>query len=506
MDSDLFDLSQSVDFDISNYITTPAAVNADSNKSSDNSNLTPDPTLVDGNGSISDLSSSSNANSPTSLPPEPPKGNLLRGHTSTYSRGRHNKDNCLFITPEKLSDILTTDQNKLIHLSQLPDFKERSEIKPWLQRIFFPQGVDIVIERSDRNKVIFKCKGTVASTASACPFRIRATYSLKLKRWNIVIMNNTHTHPCQFNPASEEYKKFKNYMRKIGDIDTIKRFEEMEYRAKHELPVVPLLISCDCGLTTEINWFDVVLPAPKIINPKKVTKPGRKTSSVSLKALGEPKRCPAALVTPSSFAGDVESPSCLDFGSAVGGFDNSLGLDSDGSSSNSSSRCSSNSNNNSNDFGSNSVCLNMDVPPMTVTPTTVDKSYNSENEIDFTDMFKKLKKHHKSTTGRLKDKESQTKVVTQPETSSDRSTSDENAPNQLELSSDPTLGSLDDPSNGTGYNLKENEVIFDDSELTELLRQFEGYDDNLNAPGLPPPVNTDNTDPFTDLSLFNFCS
>ena len=504
MDSDLFDLSQSVDFDISNYITTTAAVGTDSNKSSDKSNLTPETTLIEGTGSISDPSSHSNANSPTALPPEPPRRNLLRGHTSTYSRGRHNKDNCLFITPEKLSDILTTDQNKLIHLSQLPDFKDRSEIKPWLQRIFFPQGVDIVIERSDRNKVIFKCKGTVASTASACPFRIRATFSLKLKKWNIVIMNNTHTHPCQFNPASEEYKKFKNYMRKIGDIDTIKRFEEMEYRAKHELPVVPILISCDCGLTTEINWFDVVLPAPRILNPKKVTKPGKRCSSVSLKSFAGSRGCPATLVTPSSFSGDVESPTrCIDFDSVVGGFDNSLGLNSPFS--DATSRCSSNNTNNTNN-NNNTVSPNVEVPPMTVTPTTVDKTYNSENEIDFTGMFKKLKKHRKLTTKRLKDKESQTETVTKPETSSNRSTSDENVSNQLEPNSDPTLGAPDDGSNAIGCDLKENEAIFDDSELTELLRQFEGYDNSLSGPGLPPPVGTDSTDPFADLSLFNFCS
>ena len=209
--------------------------------------------------------------------------------TSTTTCKPRQKREKLFTTVDKLSNFLNNDSNKLIHLEPVPIFNDKSEIKPWLQKIFFPQGIDLVIERSDKSKIIFKCKAVTRSTTTTvepeneinsttpiittnCPFRIRASYSLKLKKWNIVIVNNTHSHQCVFNPDSDEYKKFKNHLIATNDLNTIKEFEELEYKTKFKLPILPKVISCDCGLTSEVNWFDVVIPEPKISGTKKVTK------------------------------------------------------------------------------------------------------------------------------------------------------------------------------------------------------------------------------------------
>lgn len=211
----------------------------------------------------------------------------------------------LFTAPERVSDFLNHDSNKLIHLDPVPVFYDKAEIKPWLQKIFFPQGIDLVIERSDKSKIIFKCKAVTRPLATPeeaaitdgngtmtppeireptvdssrtpivttnCPFRIRASYSLKMKKWNIVIVNNTHSHQCVFNPDSDEYKKFKNHLLAEGDTTTIKEFEELEYKTKFKLPILPKVISCDCGLTSEVNWFDITIPEPKISGTKKVMK------------------------------------------------------------------------------------------------------------------------------------------------------------------------------------------------------------------------------------------
>ncbi|KAG0669797.1 hypothetical protein C6P45_003317 [Maudiozyma exigua] len=206
--------------------------------------------------------------------------------TTTKTCRPRQKREKLFTTVDKLSNFLNNDSNKLIHLEPVPIFEDKSEIKPWLQKIFFPQGIDLVIERSDKSKIIFKCKAVTRSTTDIqdetttttpiittnCPFRIRASYSLKLKKWNIVIVNNTHSHQCVFNPDSDEYKKFKNHLIATNDMGTIKEFEELEYKTKFKLPILPKVISCDCGLTSEVNWFDVVIPEPKISGTKKVTK------------------------------------------------------------------------------------------------------------------------------------------------------------------------------------------------------------------------------------------
>ncbi|SCU98020.1 LADA_0H10044g1_1 [Lachancea dasiensis] len=210
-------------------------------------------------------------------------------------------------------------QNKLIHLDPIPDFKDRQEIKPWLQKIFYPQGIEIVIERSDSIKVVFKCKatkrgrisrtttGTGASVSeenpespqaakrilqksskkkrcvspyNTCPFRVRATYSLKRKKWNIVVMNNGHSHELQFNADSDEYRKFKNHLREQQDWDAVRKFDELEVRSRFNLPIEPQSIPCDCGLTQEIKSFDIVLPTSDSLNKpadKTVSKPRHKS-------------------------------------------------------------------------------------------------------------------------------------------------------------------------------------------------------------------------------------
>ncbi|AAS53285.1 AFL087Cp [Eremothecium gossypii ATCC 10895] len=200
------------------------------------------------------------------------------------------------------------NQNKLIHLEPIPDFKDKNDIKPWLQKIFYPQGIEIVIERSDKIKVVFKCKaskrtksgsapGSQAGAAedelggqyetlplspvvtasqlrkkkravspyNTCPFRVRAAYSLKRKRWSIVVVNNGHSHPLKFNPDSAEYRKFKNNLRQECDWDAVKKFDELEYRSKFNLPTEPTPIPCDCGLTQEIESFNVILPSTNIL-------------------------------------------------------------------------------------------------------------------------------------------------------------------------------------------------------------------------------------------------
>ncbi|SMN19007.1 similar to Saccharomyces cerevisiae YGL071W AFT1 Transcription factor involved in iron utilization and homeostasis [Maudiozyma saulgeensis] len=204
------------------------------------------------------------------------------------------------------------EDNKLIHLDPVPNFIDKSDIKPWLQKIFYPQGIELVIERSDNTKVVFKCKASKrgknakepmiskdhqeklsnrndtsdddspddlinndstnkkknikkkkkrsVSRFNVCPFRIRATYSLKRKKWGIVVLNNSHSHDLEFNPNSEEYKKFKDKLKSDNDIEAIKKFDELEYRIRVHLPIQNTMIPCDCGMTSEIQSFNIVLP------------------------------------------------------------------------------------------------------------------------------------------------------------------------------------------------------------------------------------------------------
>lgn len=300
-------------------------------------------------------------------------------HSHSHSHEiKQNDDGSTSTTPHNINVALKNkEQNKLIHLDPVPNFNDKSDIKPWLQKIFYPMGIEIVIERSDSTKVIFKCKASKrgkknrlstvpfdeidttntnintnsmnmtnttnlkvenadttecndsffvhntkhitipkdnnndesyttldtpdsysnikleddkdslhnvngsgnssgktkkkrsVSKFNVCPFRIRATYSLKRKKWSIVILNNTHSHELIFNPNSEEYKKFKFKLRSNNELDVIKKFDELEYRVKSNLPINNLTIPCDCGLTNEIASFNIVLPKNNKSTPQR---------------------------------------------------------------------------------------------------------------------------------------------------------------------------------------------------------------------------------------------
>lgn len=105
-------------------------------------------------------------------------------------------------------------------------FYDKAAIKPWLLGQLRPLGVHVVIERSDDSKIVFKCKAPAKATnsgvgagasgagansaattggvtkphtkkpraASSCPFRIRANYSIRAKRWTVVVVNACHNH------------------------------------------------------------------------------------------------------------------------------------------------------------------------------------------------------------------------------------------------------------------------------------------------------------------------
>lgn len=184
-------------------------------------------------------------------------------------------------TPDNLKDAMINNENKLIHLDPVPHFTEKIDIKIWLQKMFFPMGIDIVIERSDKSKIIFKCKPSdyrshepkefradepEDTNRRVCPFRVRSTFSSQLKKWNIVIINNGHSHDLKFNPHSDEYAKFKKNLRDRNDGETLKKFEELEYKYKLNFPLESLLpenkiVSCECGLTKEIKTLNnVYLP------------------------------------------------------------------------------------------------------------------------------------------------------------------------------------------------------------------------------------------------------
>ncbi|KAL6930534.1 uncharacterized protein HGUI_02859 [Hanseniaspora guilliermondii] len=183
------------------------------------------------------------------------------------------------------------NQSKLIHLDSVPDFQDSKDVKIWLQKIFYPLGIEIAIERSDKSKITYKCKALkkkdevyqnnhvhtpvneakdsgemgkkkrVKSQYNTCPFRIRASYKIKRKKWEVVILNNFHSHQLKFNPDSLNYKQFKDTLREMGDIETIKKFDELEYKAQKNLPVDVDTIPCECGLTEEVQSFGVVIPS-----------------------------------------------------------------------------------------------------------------------------------------------------------------------------------------------------------------------------------------------------
>ncbi|AQZ16535.1 AFT1 (YGL071W) and AFT2 (YPL202C) [Zygosaccharomyces parabailii] len=290
--------------------------------------------------------------------------------SSSESAGKQSND-FLAIQADELPRALAEDQNKFIHLDPVPDFKDKAEIKPWLQKIFYPQGIEIVIERSDNIKVIFKCKaakrgkntklqrgeavsngGSAGGSASpvavspatkatqkkkrsvsrfnTCPFRIRATFSLKRRKWNIVVVNNSHSHELKFNPDSDEYRKFKEKLREDEDWNAVKQFDELEYKARSNLPIEASVIPCECGLTSEIESFSIVLPStrptqssngasPVVSKPKSKKwqqqqqqrhrdKLMRNPSTEHLFSVPPSQGCPLGFMDPTSFGSSPSSP------------------------------------------------------------------------------------------------------------------------------------------------------------------------------------------------------
>lgn len=102
------------------------------------------------------------------------------------------------------SPAMATDDSKLNDKTddlKLHDktFTQKAQIKPWLQTQLQPTGIDIVIERSDDTKIVFKCKyqpcpKSKSKVKTVCPFRIRANYSIRLKLWSLVVVNKSHNH------------------------------------------------------------------------------------------------------------------------------------------------------------------------------------------------------------------------------------------------------------------------------------------------------------------------
>ncbi|KAF6063669.1 Transcription factor AFT family protein [Candida albicans] len=67
-------------------------------------------------------------------------------------------------------------------------FDSKDDIKPWLQdNLQSTKGINVVIERSDTSKIIFK-------KHTSCPFKIRANYSVRNKVWTLSIVSDEHDH------------------------------------------------------------------------------------------------------------------------------------------------------------------------------------------------------------------------------------------------------------------------------------------------------------------------
>lgn len=84
-------------------------------------------------------------------------------------------------------------------------FEARDRIKSWLQKYLLARkGINIVTERSDSSKIIFRCKSIAKRDSNGrpvrqttCPFRIRANYSSRNRCWSIVVINDWHDHELE---------------------------------------------------------------------------------------------------------------------------------------------------------------------------------------------------------------------------------------------------------------------------------------------------------------------
>jgi hypothetical protein len=136
---------------------------------------------------------------------------------------------------------ITSNQEIMDALTPVPDFKSRDDIKPWVMEKMEPRGINLVIERSDASKVVFKCKNihrkststprmmrnnSASSTKSSgkpskrirnvpedsCPFRLRVSYSVKHRVWAVNVIKFDHNpylcynfgdnSPSSFSPSS----------------------------------------------------------------------------------------------------------------------------------------------------------------------------------------------------------------------------------------------------------------------------------------------------------------
>lgn len=111
---------------------------------------------------------------------------------------------------------ITSSQEIIDSLQPVPNFKSKNDIKIWIHDILNGRGINLVIERSDSSKVVFKCKNlhrkqnTSRSSLheiesaenkkkrlrsipeDSCPFRLRVSYSVKNKNWSVNIINDEH--------------------------------------------------------------------------------------------------------------------------------------------------------------------------------------------------------------------------------------------------------------------------------------------------------------------------
>ncbi|CAH6720373.1 hypothetical protein CLIB1444_03S10462 [[Candida] jaroonii] len=92
-------------------------------------------------------------------------------------------------------------------------FQSKEDIKPWLSEYMIKNNnTKIVIERSDKQKIIFKCKkgrqkqipyGKTRRQIT-CPFKIRANFSNRAQLWNLSVINENHNHDSIDNIDSTE--------------------------------------------------------------------------------------------------------------------------------------------------------------------------------------------------------------------------------------------------------------------------------------------------------------
>lgn len=69
-------------------------------------------------------------------------------------------------------------------------FEDKLEAKTWVLRHLKAKQIVAAIERSDNTKMVFRCR----SGPISCPFRIRANFSTKSRRWTMAVICDLHNH------------------------------------------------------------------------------------------------------------------------------------------------------------------------------------------------------------------------------------------------------------------------------------------------------------------------